>query len=91
MISFLRHSRTGKNCAHLEIQKLLKFWDTLVSVGCSVNVFFSSTFFSCRNFVVVDVLSFNVLSFDILNSREDPKLIIFHWSKLEYGPGASAL
>jgi hypothetical protein len=30
MISFLRHSRTGKNCAHIEIQKFLKFWDTLL-------------------------------------------------------------
>jgi hypothetical protein len=32
MISFLRHSRTGKNCAHFEIQKLLKFWDTLIDM-----------------------------------------------------------
>jgi hypothetical protein len=32
MISFLRHSRTGKNCAHFEIQKLLKFWDTLLVI-----------------------------------------------------------
>jgi hypothetical protein len=25
-----RHIRMGKNCAHIEIQKLLLFWDTLL-------------------------------------------------------------
>jgi hypothetical protein len=30
MISFFRQSRTGKNCPHIEIQKLLTFWDTLL-------------------------------------------------------------
>jgi hypothetical protein len=32
LISFLRHSRTGKNCAHIEIQNFLKFWDTLIQM-----------------------------------------------------------
>jgi hypothetical protein len=36
IFSFVRHGRTGKNCAHLEIQKLLKFWDTLLCMRCHI-------------------------------------------------------
>jgi hypothetical protein len=69
IFSFVRHRRTGKNCAHLEIQKLLKFWDTLVWID--VDPFRTKVKRKyMTNLIILPICNYAIFLFEKLRCRQ---------------------